>query len=152
MGRGCFEQKFIEGRWEFETVMASHWLQTRTALLLSGTCSLLLPTKRGNLLSSCWTMQAAARDVHESPPFVASQLQFWVRFSLTHFHKGIFSTFVYVDISLMFKVEKTLSSGVRQMWVQIPLLTLISSHLSCLSLSFVFFTMQINNSTVIIDD
>ena len=48
VGRGCFEQKFIGGKWEFEVVMVSHWLQARIP------CCWL---PRENLPYSCRTMQ-----------------------------------------------------------------------------------------------
>lgn len=47
--RGCYEQKFIEEKWEFEAVVTSHWLRTRLAcsccqkkmtLLPAGLCKL----------------------------------------------------------------------------------------------------------------
>lgn len=42
VGRGCFEQKFIGGKWEIGVVAASHWLQVRAAAVAgpAGLCNL----------------------------------------------------------------------------------------------------------------
>lgn len=40
--RGCFEQKFIGGKWEIGVVAASHWLQVRAATV-AGREEIFLP-------------------------------------------------------------------------------------------------------------
>lgn len=42
VGRGCFEQKFIGGKWELGVVVAFHWLQVRAAAVAgpAGLCHL----------------------------------------------------------------------------------------------------------------